>query len=143
MTGGAGLSGGGGGEAFGWDVDLEVSASGGLADDDGTCGLGAIMEAGGGPGFQGTIGMAAGAGLGEGLSWSGPFFAPGAISIGLLAGVALGGIHSERPWVVNAPGCSPPIAFVSDGRSLRRDWRSLLNELSSSPCGGADQLLGA
>ena len=104
MTGCAGLSGGGGGEAFGWDVDLEASVSDGLAEGDGTCGLGAIVEAGGGPGFQGTVGMAVGAGLGVGLSWSGPFFAPGAITIGLLAGVALGGTHSEIPSVVNARG---------------------------------------
>ena len=131
MTGCAGFSGGGAGEGFGWDAGLGDSVSGGLAD-----GAGA-------GGFQGTVGMAAGGGLGAGLSWSGLFFAPGTITIGLLVGVALGGIHSERPWVVNAPGCSPPIAFESDGKSLRRDWRSLLNELSSSPCGGADQLLGA
>ena len=85
--------------------------------------------------------VAGGEGAGAGLSGSAPLFPPGTITIGRLVGVALGGTHSERPSVVNALGGSPLIELVSDGKSLRRDCSSLLNELSSSPCRGADQLL--
>jgi len=86
--------------------------------------------------------VAGGEGVGPVFSVSAPFFPPGTITIGLLVGVALGGTHSERPSVVNALGCSPPIELVSDGKSLRSDCSSLLNELSSSPCRGLCQLLG-
>ncbi len=86
--------------------------------------------------------VAGGEGVGAVLSVSAPFFPPGTITIGLLVGVALGGTHSERPSVVNALGCSPPIELASDGKSLRRDCSNLLNELSSSPCGRPCQLLG-
>ena len=48
--------------------------------------------------------VAGGEGVGAVLSVSAPFFPPGAITIGLLVGVALGGTHSERPSVVNALG---------------------------------------
>ncbi len=82
-----------------------------------------------------------GCGAAVGLSGSGPFFPPGPIIIGRLVGVALGGTHSAVLCNENAPCCSPPIEFASEGKSLSRDCSSLLRELSSSPCGGPCQLL--
>jgi len=75
---------------------------------------------------------AGGEGAMLGLSGSGPFFPPGAIVIGLLVGVDLGGTHSGLLCIVNPLGCSPENELASGGKSLSNDCRSLLSELSSS-----------
>jgi len=97
-----------GGTSFGWIVVLDESLSGadGFAD-----------------GMDGTGWGWKGAGLGAenaGLSASGSLFPSGAMTMGLLAGVALGGTHSEMPSIEKPPEGSP-IEPASGGRSLRRD----------------------
>src|SRR6266568_3072964 len=131
-TGFSGLSVEGGRENLGWSASF--------AD----CSIGAegfTERTGGAEGGGGAV-AAGGCGAAIGLSGSGPFFPPGPIIIGRLVGVALGGTHSAVLCNENAPGCSPPIEFASEGKSLSRDCSSLLRELSSSPCGGPCQLLG-
>ena len=78
--------------------------------------------------------MAAGAGLGAGLFWSG-FLPAGVKTIGLLAGVALGGTHS---WDVCIENEDEGSELSSGGRSLRSDCNSLLREESSSPIAAGD-----
>ena len=124
LSGGAGLSGAGGVETFGGDAGFGLSTVGGLA---GGAGDG---------GFHGTVGIAAGVGFGAGLSWSGLFLAPGAITIGLLAGVCLGGTHSgDEVCIENDPEGSEG---SSGDMSLRSDCNSLLSEESSSPIAAGD-----
>ena len=69
-------------------------------------------------------------------------FPPGVMTIGRLAGVALGGTHSGTLPSEKAPEGSEPIDSESEGKSLKRDCRSLLSELSSSLSGDGDQDLG-
>src|SRR2546425_5310912 len=123
-------------EGGGWNLGWSTSFAG--------CSIGAegFTERTGGAGGGGGAVVAGTGGAGAGFSESGPFLPPGPIIIGRLVGVVLGGTHSAVLCNENAPGCSPPIEFASEGKSLSRDCSSLLSELSSSPCGGPCQPLG-
>ena len=124
LVGGVGLSGACGVETFGWDAGFVGS----MVDVDGL-GDGAVAG-----GFQGTVGTAAGAGLGTGLFWSG-LLPPGVMTIGLLAGVARGGTHSRELSIENELEGSET---SSGGMSLRSDCNNLLSEESSSPIAAGD-----
>ena len=122
LTGCAGFSGAGGVETLGGDAGFGVST------------VGVFTGGAGAGGFHGTLGIAAGAGLGAGLFWSG-LLPPGVMTIGLLAGVALGGTHSRALSMEKEPEGSEA---SSGGMSLRRDCNSLLSEESSSPIAAGD-----
>ena len=114
---------------FGGDAGFGVSTVGVFAD-----GAGVGTGAGAG-GFHGTVGTAAGAGLGAALFWSG-LLPPGVMTIGLLAGVALGGTHSwDAVCIENELEGSEA---SSGGMSLRSDCNNLLSEESSSPIAAGD-----